>query len=74
MIAKLCDLHNSMKNRSNQVTLDRFQKWAGGNEGAMKDQDKIIAFGREYCTPKEWKFVWKAFDKEVNTRILLKSL
>ena len=62
-----------MKNRSDQVTLDRFQKWAGGNAEAMKDQDKIIAFGREYCTPKEWKFVWKAFNKEVNTRILLKS-
>jgi hypothetical protein len=54
-----------MKNRSDQVTLDEFRKWIGDDEEAMKDQDKRIAFGIEYCNVKEWKFIWKAFDKEV---------
>jgi hypothetical protein len=68
--AKLCDLRNRIKNRGDQVTLDEFRKWVGDNEEAMKDQDKRMAFGKEYCAPKEYKFVWKAFDKEVSTRTL----
>jgi len=66
--AKLCDLRNRMKNRSDQVTLDEFRRWVGDNAEAMKDQDKRIAFGKEYCTPREWKFSWKVFDKEVSTQ------
>lgn len=58
-----------MKSRSDQVVQDEFRKWVGDNDEAMKDQAKRIAFGKEYCGPKEWKFVWKAFDKEVNTFI-----
>ena len=65
--AKLCDLCNRMRNHADQATLDEFQKWAGDNERAMQDQNKRIAFGQEYCNPKEWKFIWKAFDKEVST-------
>lgn len=65
--ARLCDLRNRMKNRSDQVTLDEFFIWAGDNAEAMKDQNTRIAFGNEYCNAKEWKFVWKAFDKEVST-------
>jgi hypothetical protein len=56
-----------MKNKGDQVTLDEFRKWVGNNEEAMKVQVKRIAFGKEYCAPKEWKFVWKDFNKEVNT-------
>jgi hypothetical protein len=55
-----------MKNRSDQVVLDEFRKWVGDNEEAMKDQEKRIAFGKEYCSSKEWKFIWKVFDKEVS--------
>jgi hypothetical protein len=58
-----------MKNRADQVTLDEFRKWVGDDEKAMKDQEKRIAFGKEYCTLKEWKFSWKIFDREVNTWI-----
>jgi hypothetical protein len=57
-----------MKNRADQVTLDEFRKWVRDDEKAMQDQNKIIAFGKEYCNPKDWKFVWKAFDKEVSTQ------
>jgi hypothetical protein len=64
--ARLCDLRNRMKNKSDQVTLDEFRKWVGDEE-AMKDQDKRIAFGKEYCGTKDWKFIWKCFDKEVRT-------
>jgi hypothetical protein len=67
--ARLCDLRNRMKNRSDQVTFDEFRNWVGNNEEAMKDQNKRIAFGIDYCKPKEWKFVWKAFDREVSTHI-----
>ena len=56
-----------MKNRADQVTLDEFRKWVGDDEKAMQDPNKRIAFGKEYCNPKEWKFVWKAFDKEVSS-------
>jgi hypothetical protein len=68
--ARLCDLRNRMKNRSDQVALEEFRNWVGGNEEAIKDQDKRIAFGKEYCNSKEWKFIWKAFDKEVSTHTL----
>jgi hypothetical protein len=71
--AKLCDLRNRMRNRSDQVVLDEFRKSVGGDEEAMRDRDKRIAFGKDYCTPREWKFVWKAFDREVSTQTLLKS-
>jgi hypothetical protein len=56
-----------MKNRSDQVTLDEFRKWVKDDEEAMKDRDKRIAFGKEYCNSKEWKFIWKVFDKEVRS-------
>lgn len=72
--AKLCDLRNRMKNRSDQVTLDEFRKSVGDDEEAIKNRDKRMAFGEEYCNPKEWKFVWKAFDKEVSTQTLVNSL
>ena len=65
--AKLCDLCNQMRNCANQATLDKFWKWAGDNKRAMQNQNKRIAFRQEYCNPKEWKFIWKAFDKEVST-------
>lgn len=68
--ARLCDLRNRMKNRSDQVVLDEFRNWVGDNEEAIKDQDKQIAFGEDYCNSKDWKFVWKAFDKEVSTLTL----
>ena len=45
----------------------RVPKWAGDNNRVMQDQNKRIAFGQEYCNPKEWKLIWKAFDKEVST-------
>ena len=60
---RLCDLHNLMKNRSDQVVLDEFRRWVD-DEAAMKDQDKQVEFGKEYCDVKEWKFLWKAFNKE----------
>ena len=56
-----------MKNRSDQVVLDEFRKWVGGNEEAIKDQDKWITFGKEYCNSKDRKFVWKTYNKEVST-------
>jgi hypothetical protein len=55
-----------MKHRSDQVTLDEFLKWAGESESAMKDKQKRIAFGKEYTTPNEWKFIWRIFDREVS--------
>ena len=58
---------NRMKNCANQVALDEFWKWVRDDEKAMQDQNKRIVFGKEYCDPKDWKFVWKAFDKEVST-------
>lgn len=64
--AKLCDLRNRMKNRADQVTLEEFRKWTGDDEKAMQDRDKRIAFGKEYCNTKEWKFVWKTFDRDVS--------
>ena len=67
--ARLCDLRNCLKNRGNQVVLEDFWNWVGDNEEAMKDQDKRITFGKEYCSS-EWKFVWKAYDKEVSTHTL----
>jgi hypothetical protein len=54
-----------MKNKSDQVTQDEFRKWVGDDETAMKDRDNRIAFGKDYCNVKEWKFIWKAFDREV---------
>ena len=59
-----------MKNQSDQVILDEFLKWAGGKE-AMKDKEKRIAFGKEYSTPMEWKFIWKTFNREVSTHNIL---
>jgi hypothetical protein len=56
-----------MRNRSDQVTLDEFRNWVRNNEEAMKDQDKRMAFGKEYCSAKDWKFVWKAYDKDVSS-------
>ena len=47
------------------MTFDEFQKWVRDDEEAIKDQSKRIAFGKEFCNVKEWKFLWKAFDKEV---------
>ena len=67
--ARLCDLHNCLKNRGDQVVLEDFQNLVGDNKEAMKDQDKRIAFGKEYCSL-EWKFVWKAYNKEVSTHTL----
>jgi hypothetical protein len=59
-----------MKNRSDQAVLDEFRTWVGDDEKAMKDENQRIAFGKEYCNAKEWKFIWKAFDKEVRIRSL----
>lgn len=56
-----------MKSKGDQVALDEFLKWVGDDVAAMKDQDKRIAFGKEYCNVKEWKFIWKTFNKEVST-------
>ena len=56
-----------MKNWSDQVTLDEFLKWAGDGKEAMKNKDQRIAFRKEYSTPKEWKFIWKTFDREVHS-------
>lgn len=55
-----------MKNKSDQVVLDEFRKWVGDNQEAMKDQENRIAFGKEYCSSREWKFIWKVFDQEVS--------
>jgi hypothetical protein len=54
-----------MKNRSDQVVLDEFRKWVGDEEG-LKDPENRITFGKEYCSSKEWKFIWKVFDQEVS--------
>ena len=61
-----------MKNWSDQVTVDEFLKWVGDSEDseAMKDKEKRIAFGKEYSTPKEWKFIWKTFNREVSIHTL----
>ena len=59
-----------MKNQRDQVILDEFLKWAGGEE-AMKDKEKRIAFGKEYSMPKEWKFIWKTFNREVSMHYIL---
>jgi hypothetical protein len=55
-----------MRNRSDQAVLEEFRKWADEDNNAIKDPQKRIAFGKEYCNAKEWKFIWKAFDKEVS--------
>lgn len=52
------------------MALEEFRKWAGDNEEAMKDNENRIAFGKEYCSPKDWKFVWRVFDKEVSIQSL----
>ena len=48
------------------MVLDEFQKWVGDDEGVMKDREKRIAFKKEYCNSKEWKFIWKVFNGEVS--------
>ena len=54
------------------MTLDEFLKWVGHSKDleAMKDKEKRIAFGKEYSIPKEWKFIWKTFNREVSIRTL----
>lgn len=53
-----------MKARGDQVSLEKFQRWVEDDKSALKDKEKGLNL--DCSKQREYKFLWKTFDKEVS--------
>ena len=59
------DYCHRIKERAEHVVIERFRKLHGNDVDAIRDREKRVKFGTEWCDPasREYKFIWGGFDK-----------